>query len=78
MNWQTSLKWIYTFVLLAATLWWARYCVEVIRLALATQSTMDILSVAGVSSLLGVLVTLNVNVNQHWFRKKTPEDENRR
>ena len=78
MKLADGMKWVYTFVLLAATLWWARYCVEVVRLALMTKESIDILSVAGVSSLLGVLVTLNVNVNQHWFRKKTPEDENRR
>ena len=68
-------KWVYSFVLLGATVWWAKFCVDTVRAALLQPTPIDVLAVAGVSGFLGALVSWNVIVIQHWFRKKSPDKE---
>jgi len=66
------MKWVYTFFLLIATIGWAVFCVIIVRNALTAPTQLGILEVAGVTVLLGALIAWNANVNQYWFRKKTP------
>ena len=67
-------KWIYTYVLLLCTIGWAVFCVIIIKNATATPTSTSVLEVAGVTVLLGALIAWNANVNQYWFRKKTPTE----
>ena len=64
------MKWIYTFVLLGSTIFWAIYCVNTVKCAIADPTDINIMEAAGVSVLLGALIAWNGTVNQHWFRKK--------
>lgn len=68
-------KWVYTFFLLIATLWWARFLVVVVREAIAQPNAERILGVAGVGVLLGALITWNGVTNTYWFRKKPKDQE---
>jgi len=70
-------KWVYTYVLLAGTIGWARFCVTVVLKALETKADTDILAAAGVGTLLGAMIAWCANVNQFWFRKKGPTGENK-
>ena len=65
-------KWIYTFLLLVSTIGWAVFVTVIVRDAIANPTTAGVLEAAGTSVLLGALIAWNGNVNQHWFRKKTP------
>jgi uncharacterized membrane protein len=66
-------KWVYTFALLAITIYWGRFCVDTICQAMNQPTAVDVLAAAGVSGLMGALITLDTLVAQHWFRKKKPE-----
>jgi hypothetical protein len=67
------LKWIYTFVLLGATLGWGMFCVETVKWALINRSDADIIGTAGVGIILGLLLAMAKDVNQFWFRKSKAE-----
>ena len=69
-NWM---KWIYTFVLLGLTVYWAIFLISTVKCALAEPTEINILETTGVSVLLGALIAWNATVNQHWFRKKDAE-----
>jgi len=69
-------KWIYTFFLLTATIGWSAFCVLTIKSALSAPTQQNVLEVAGVTVLLGALITWCGNVNQYWFRKKDPPADN--
>lgn len=66
-------KWVYTFVLLAATLGWGWFSVHIVCQAIIQPTFVDVLAAAGVSGVMGALITLTTLATQHWFRKKTPE-----
>lgn len=70
-----KMKWLYTFVLLGVTIGWARFCVLVVLDTMAAPTPIGVLEVAGVTVLLGALISWNANVNQYWFRKKAPAEE---
>jgi len=72
---RDKFKWIYTYVLLAGTIGWARFCVTIVLKALETKADIDILAAAGVMPLLGALIVWCTNVNFFWFRKKGPTEE---
>ncbi len=67
-------KWAYTYILLAFTIGWARFCVNVVLKALETKADIDILATAGAGTLLGALIAWCANVNMFWFRKKAPKE----
>ena len=69
-----KMKWLYAFVLLILTLAWAAYTVETVRACLTMPTPAAVIESSGTSVLLGALLTLNVNVNQYYFRKKTPDE----
>jgi len=69
---EEYLKWAYTFILLFVTIGWAYLCLIVVRDALTLPTPINILEASGTSVLLGALIPLNVNVNQYYFRKKSP------
>ena len=66
------MKWIYTFVLLFATLAWAIFTVLVVLNAAAEPTEAGILEASGTSVLLGALMSWDALVVQYWFRKKSP------
>ena len=67
-------KWIYTFTLLVATLWWARFLVLTVKGVITQPTELGIIEVAGVGVLLGALLSWNANIVQYWFRKAPPKD----
>lgn len=69
-----KMKWLYTFTLLLVTLAWAGYSVVIVRAGLLAPTPINVIEAAGTGTVLGILLTLNVNVNQHWFRKRAPKD----
>ena len=69
------MKWLYTFVLLGATLAWARFTVLIVVETLASPTSLGVLEASGASILLGALIAWNANVNQFWFRKAAPKEE---
>ncbi len=71
---DAKMRWVYAFFLLLITLAWAYFSVRVTQQALVTKTELSIVETAGASSVLGVLLTLNVNVNQFFFRKKSPDE----
>jgi Na+-translocating ferredoxin:NAD+ oxidoreductase RnfC subunit len=66
-------KWVYTFLLLIAMVGWGWFSVHTICQAMDQPTTIDIIAAAGVSGLMGALITLTTLATQHRFRKKTPE-----
>ena len=68
-----TLKWAYSFVMLAVLIGWAVFSVLIVRDAIAAPDAAGIMEVAGVSAVTGALITLNTLIAQHWFRKATPE-----
>ena len=74
MNGESKMRWLYTFILLLATIGWGYLLLWTVERAVASKATVDIIGTAGVGTMLGVLLTLNVNVNQFWFRKKSPDE----
>ena len=73
MDKNLIVKWVYTFMLLGATIWWGYFCLNTITAAMTEPTQGNVLAVAGVSGLMGALLTWNALIIQHWFRKKTPE-----
>jgi len=67
------MKWIYTFVLLAVTIGWAAFTVLIVNRSLNNPDPGAVIEASGTSLVTGALIVLNTNVNQHWFRKKTPD-----
>ena len=69
------MKWIYTFVLLGATIWWAVFTVQAVDSAIDyLGDPSKILEASGASLLMGALIVWNGNVNQHWFRKRGQDE----
>ena len=68
------MKWLYTFFLLSLTIFWAMFTVWIVSKAMDLPNPGKVLEASGASVLLGMLITLNVNTNQYWFRKKSPDD----
>lgn len=76
-NW----KWVYTFVMLFATIGWGVFTVMIVRDAALkienqTITQIDLISAAGASGLMGALIGWNSLIIQHWFRKKIEEPIN--
>lgn len=74
-------KWIYTFVLLIVTIFWATFTFNAIAAAATSNETpadevKEALQISGSSMLMGALIVWNGNVNQHWFRKRGPDEIN--
>lgn len=65
-------KWLYTFALLASTLWWAYHTLDVAKTLPAQPSGGNIFELTGVSMLLGALITWSSTIIMHWFRKAPP------
>ena len=63
-------KWIYTFLLLIATLGWAVFTVYTVREALQEPTPVNVIEASGSGVLLGALIAWNNDVKQYWFRKK--------
>jgi len=73
---KEKMKWLYTFFLLIVTLGWAVFLVFIVWDALTFgPEPVDVVAAAGVGVLLGALIAWNGNVNQFWFRKKSPEEK---
>ena len=70
-----SMKWIYTFVLLAVTIGWAVFTVLVVKSVIDAPTAAGVLEASGTSVLLGALIGWNSLVLQFWFRKKAPPGE---
>ncbi len=70
---KERMKWAYTFTLLLLTLLWAAFTVWVGLLTIGNPDALAIAGAMGASGLLGAMLTWNANVNQFWFRKKSPE-----
>ena len=68
------MKWIYSFVLLLATIGWAVFTVLICKDAVDNPTSINVIETAGASVLMGALITWNGLVIQHWFRKKNPEE----
>ena len=68
------MKWVYTFVVLAATIGWAAFTVLVVRDARAEPTPAGVLEGSGTSVLLGALIGWNALIVQFWFRKKGPNE----
>jgi hypothetical protein len=68
-----KMKWLYTFVLLLATIGWAVFAVTIVKSTMATPTPIGVLEASGVSVLLGALISWNADVNRYWFRKKPPQ-----
>lgn len=68
-----GMKWAYTFFLMLLTIGWAAFCVVTIKDALAMPTQQNVLEVAGVTVLLGALISWNALIVQFWFRKKSPQ-----
>lgn len=70
-----KMKWVYTFALLVLTLAWAVFLALFVYHAMTSgPEPVDVVAGAGIGVLLGALIAWNGNVNQHWFRKKVPEE----
>jgi hypothetical protein len=65
-------KWIYTFALLGATLWWAYHTLDVAKTLPVQPSGANIFELTGTSMLLGALVSWISTIIMHWFRKAPP------
>jgi len=65
----------YSIILLLLTIVWASFCVFITYFAVADKSTPDILASAGANVLLGALINWMGNVNQFWFRKAKPKND---
>jgi hypothetical protein len=70
------MKWIYTYVLLGATICWGMFTVNTVSTAVSSNEPNPglVLEVSGASLLLGALIVWNGNVNQHWFRKRGQDE----
>ncbi|GAH77322.1 unnamed protein product [marine sediment metagenome] len=62
--------------LMIVMLGWAVFLVFIVWDALTSgPEPVDVVAAAGVGVLLGALIAWNGNVNQFWFRKKSPEEK---
>lgn len=72
------MKWFYTILLLLATLAWAVFTVLIIDHAMKEKELSEVpanvIEASGSSVITGFLITLNVNTNQYWFRRRYPEE----
>ena len=64
-----AMKWLYTFVMLFATIAWAYYLLTV------TLKSDNVVEAAGVGVLLGSLITWTGMTVNYYFRKKSPPDK---
>ena len=67
-------KYIYSILLLVATIGWACFSVWITYKAATAKLTIDILASAGANVLLGALIKMLSDVNQYWFRKAKPKE----
>jgi len=74
---DSMMKWVYAFLTLLLTFGWAVFAVCLTWRAVQFKANLDIISAAGVDVLLGALIVWNGNINQHYFRKSKPEDNER-
>ena len=68
-------KWVYSLVLLLATLGWGYVTILLVMQALREKMEGDIIAAAGASGVMGGLMALNTLIVQHWFRKAVPEEK---
>lgn len=68
-------KWVYSFVMLIATVGWACFTMTVVRSAIAEPSVIGILEASGTNILLGALIGWNTTIVYHWFRKRPTKEE---
>ncbi|MBA7566418.1 hypothetical protein ES708_08109 [subsurface metagenome] len=68
------IKWVFTFTMVGVTVGWGVFCVNTIFAAMQEPiAASDVLATAGVSALMGALITWDALIVQFWFRKK-PSD----
>ena len=67
-----SWKWLYSFVVLGLTVFWAWFCLTTVNHTMQNPTGGNIIETSGASALMGALIVWNGNINQHWFRKKSP------
>ncbi|GAI68134.1 hypothetical protein ES703_71939 [subsurface metagenome] len=68
------IKWVFTFTMIGVTVGWGVFCVNTIFAAMQEPiAASDVLATAGVSALMGALITWDALIVQFWFRKK-PSD----
>ena len=67
-------KWLFTFALLGAILWWSRFLVLTVKETINNPSPGDVVAVAGVGVLLGAMITWAGQTVSYWFRKSPPKD----
>lgn len=67
-------KWLFTFTLLLVIIGWAFVCLQVVSNSLQSPTPSDILATAGVSGVMGSLLTWETLMIQYWFRKAAPKE----
>ena len=68
-----KLKWLFTFTLLGATIGWGVFTVLIVKDAMVTPNSANVLESAGAGVVTGALVSWTGLVIQFWFRKKSPD-----
>ena len=68
-------KWFYTFCLLIITVGWAIFTVLIVKGAIDHPTDIGIVQASGTSVLLGALISWNGAVNNYWFRKRPPTND---
>lgn len=72
---SNNFKHAYAILLLGLTFLWACFCVWITYMGLKTLNITTIVVSSGCDVFLGALIVWNGNINQHYFRKSTPEDK---
>ena len=73
MTFDRGMKWLYSFILLGATIGWGWFTMNKILFALEKKLDTDILVAIASTGLLTSLMTWDTIIVQHWFRKKLEE-----
>jgi hypothetical protein len=71
-----TMKWIFSFLMIGVTLGWGIFSVNTIFNAFQLPiESVDVIASAGVSGVMGSLLTFDALIVQYWFRKKPSADE---
>jgi hypothetical protein len=68
-------KWVLTFVMLFATLWWGKFCIETAVSFIQASQISGLEAVLGLlkGAIEGAMITWMGLMVQFWFRKKPSE-----
>jgi hypothetical protein len=70
------MKWIFSFVMMGLTVGWGIFSVNVVFSAFQLPiESVDVIAAAGVSGVMGSLLTFDALIVQYWFRKKPSNGE---